>query len=229
VIAEPSRAAEATRFAEYVERRSAREPVAYILGRKGFRTIELAVDARVLIPRPETEHVVEAALDLPAGARVVDVGAGSGAIALALKAERPDLDVVGVDDSGEALEVACANAARLGLAVELRHGDLLGGMKEIDAIVSNPPYVRDDERASLAPEILEYEPASALFAGPDGLDVIRRLVPAAGASRASFLAVEVGQGQAAAVMDLMREAGFDEVESRRDLAGIERVVLGRRP
>jgi release factor glutamine methyltransferase len=228
VIADPSRAAEATRFAEYVERRRAREPVAYILGRKGFRTIELAVDPRVLIPRPETEHVVEAALKLPAGARVVDIGTGSGAIALALKAERPDLEVVGVDDSAQALEVARANAARLGLAVEFRRGDLLGGVGEIDAVVSNPPYVRDDKRASLAPEILEYEPASALFAGPDGLDVIRRLVPAAGESRARFVALEVGAGQAPVVAGLVRDAGFDEVDSRRDLAGIERVVVGRR-
>jgi release factor glutamine methyltransferase len=232
LIADPARALddeEIERFTEFLARRRAREPVAYILGRKGFRTIELAVDPRVLVPRPETEHVVEAALDLPAGARVVDVGTGSGAIALALKAERPDLDVVGVDTSAEALEVAGANAARLGLAVELRRGDLLGGVDKVDAIVSNPPYVRDDERASLAPEILEYEPASALFAGPDGLDVIRRLVQAAGESRASFLALEVGLGQAAAVADLAKAAGFLNIELRRDLAGIERVVVGRRP
>jgi release factor glutamine methyltransferase len=230
IITDPTRqlnAEESARFARFVERRRAREPVAYILGRKGFRTIELTVDPRVLIPRPETEHVVEAALELPAGARVVDVGTGSGAIALALKAERPDLDVIGVDDSAEALEVARANAARLGLAVELRHGDLLEAVDEIDAVVSNPPYVREGDRASLAPEILEYEPARALFAGPDGLDVLRRLVPAVDESRAVFVALEVGAGQAPVVAGLMK-AGFEAVESRRDLAGIERVVVGRR-
>ncbi len=152
-----------------------REPVAYILGRKGFRRLELAVDPRVLIPRPETEHVVEAALGLPAGARVVDVGTGSGAIALALADERPDLSVVGTEVSRGALAVARGNGARLGLAVEFLEGDLLEPVVgPVDAVVSNPPYVRAGER--LAPE-LGYEPIEALYGGHDGLDVYRRLVP----------------------------------------------------
>lgn len=226
--ARPLSREEADRFAALVDRRAAREPVAYILGRKGFRTIELAVDPRVLIPRPETEHVVEAALPLPEGARVADVGTGSGAIALALKAERPDLDVVGVDASEDALAVARENARRLGLTVELRRGDLLDGAGEIDAVVSNPPYVAERDRPSLPPEILRYEPAGALFAGPDGLDVLRRLVPAVAASVAEFVAFEVGLGQAATVAGLLEAAGFGEVETRRDLAGIERVVVARR-
>lgn len=216
-------------FQDAVRRRSAgREPVAYILGRRGFRYLELAVDPRVLVPRPETELLVEVGLELPAGARVVDVGTGSGAVALALKHERPDLDVVGAEVSADALAVARANAARLGLDVELVHGDLLAGVGEIDAVLSNPPYVADGERATLAPEIVRHEPPEALFAGADGLDVIRRLVPAAARSGAALLAIEVGAGQAAAVGELVRDAGFERVDARRDLAGIERVVVGRR-
>ena len=232
VIAGPSRELEpdeARRFGEHVRRRVQREPVAYILGSKGFRTIELAVDPRVLIPRPETEHLVEAALDLPAGARVADVGTGSGAVALALKAERPDLRVIATDISPDALAVARANAARLGLDVELLEGDLLEPVEgPLDAVLSNPPYVADRDRLSLAPEILRYEPAAALFAGGDGLDAIRRLAGAAAASGAAMAAFEVGLGQAAAVAGLLRDAGFADTTTVPDLAGIERVVVGRR-
>lgn len=230
LIADPGRAVDpepARRFAEHARRRREREPVAYILGRKGFRTIELAVDARVLVPRPETEHVVEAALDLLAGARVADVGTGSGAIALALKAERPDLSVVATDASAGALAVARSNAERLGLEVELCLGDLLEPVSgPLDAVVSNPPYVAERDWLGLAPEIVRHEPAEALLAGVDGLDVLRRLVPAAAARGARFVALEVGEGQAAAVAELLSAAGYPRVEVRRDLAGIERVVVG---
>jgi release factor glutamine methyltransferase len=216
-------------FQDLVRRRSAgREPVAYLLGRRGFRRLELVVDARVLVPRPETELLVEAALGLPRGARVVDVGTGSGAVALALKDERGDLDVRGTDVSEEALAVARANAARLGLDVALSCADLLEGVAPVDAVLSNPPYVADAERATLPPEVARHEPALALFAGPDGLDVVRRLVVQAGASAAALLALEVGLGQAPAVAELVRAAGFGTVEALRDLAGIERVVVGRR-
>jgi release factor glutamine methyltransferase len=223
LIADPLRpvAPEAARaFQDYARRRVQREPVAYILGRRGFRHIELEVDPRVLIPRPETEHVVEAALDLPRGARVIDVGTGSGAIALALADERPDLHVVGTDASAAALAVARANAARLGLDVEFVHGDLLAGLTA-DAVVSNPPYVREGER--LPPEITRYEPAQALYAGPDGLDVYRRLAPAC--ADVAFVAFEIAGWQAEAVGALLE--GFS-IEVRRDLAGIDRVVVGRR-
>jgi release factor glutamine methyltransferase len=213
---------EARAFMDLAARRRGREPVAYILGTKGFRTIELAVDPRVLIPRPETEHVVEAALSLPAGARVADVGTGSGAIALALKAERPDLSVVGTDTSAAALDVARANAARLGLEVEFLEGDLLEPVAgALDAVVSNSPYVATTD--PLPPDVRLHEPAEALYAGADGLDVVRRLVAAAAA--VPFIALEVGAGQAAAVAELMTGR---RVETIRDLAGHERVVIGRR-
>ena len=218
--------AESDRFAQALRRRREREPVAYIVGRKGFRHIELTVDARVLVPRPETELLVEVALTLPHAARVADVGTGSGPVALALKHERPDLEMVATDVSADALAVARANASRLGLEVTCIEGDLLTPLDHIplDAIVSNPPYVHD--RAELAAE-LSYEPAKALYAGPDGLDVLRRLIPAA-VARAPFVAFEIGAGQAPAVQALMRTAGMTEVAAHRDLAGIERVVVGRR-
>jgi release factor glutamine methyltransferase len=214
---------QARAFMDAARRRREREPVAYITGVKGFRALELAVDRRVLIPRPETEHVVEAALSLPRGARVVDVGTGSGAIALALKAERPDLEVFGTDVSEGALAVARGNAARLGLEVTFVHGDLLAGVAA-DALVANPPYVGEGE--AVMPEVARYEPPEAVFAGSDSLAVVRRLVAAAADAR--FLALEIGAGQADAVEALLRAAGFAETERVRDLAGIERVVVGRR-
>jgi release factor glutamine methyltransferase len=215
-------------FQSAVRRRAFdREPVAYITGTRGFRHLDLEVDPRVLIPRPETETLVEAALEaLPRGARVVDVGTGSGAVALALKDERPDLEVTATDVSQDALAVARANAARLGLDVAFAHADLLAGVSSFDAVVSNPPYVEDD--AELAPEIARHEPSLALRAGPEGLDVLRALVPAAAAMGCAVLAVEVGAGQSDAVEAMAREAGFGRTERRADLAGIERVVLAWR-
>jgi release factor glutamine methyltransferase len=218
-------------FQDYVRRRSVeREPVAYILGRKHFRRLALAVDRRALIPRPETELLVEVGLGLPQGAGVLDVGTGSGAVALALADERPDLSVAGSDSSADAMELARANGERLGLDVCWLHADLLAGVPdEFDAVLSNPPYVREHERSSLAPEILRHEPASALFAGEDGLDVVRRLVAQAGErTRVRLLAVEVGQAQAAAVVQMMQRGAFATVRVERDLAGIERVVVGER-
>ncbi len=213
----------ARRFEALLVRREAREPVAYILGRRGFRRLELAVDRRVLIPRPETELLVEVALELPAGSRVVDVGTGSGAVALALKDERPDLRVSGADVSDDAIAVARENAARLGLDVRFVVADLMDGVLA-DAVLANLPYVADG--AELAPEITRYEPAGALFAGPDGLDAIRRAVAAVAGPTVSLLALELGPEQAAEVSQLMWDAGFGEVGVRRDLAGLERVVVG---
>jgi len=223
--------AEGTRwFRDAVRRRAVeRVPVAYLVGSRGFRRIELAVDERVLVPRPETEHLVEAALGLPAGARVHDVGTGSGAVALALKDERPDLVVSASDVSEDALAVARGNAARLGLDVTFTRADLLEGVgPDLDAVVSNPPYVAERDRRVLPPEVVRHEPEAALFAGAEGLAAIRPLVTQAAATRAAFLALEVGAGQAPAVRALVAAAGFPDVEVVRDLSGIERVVVGRR-
>jgi release factor glutamine methyltransferase len=222
LIMEPDRPVEGAAvrtFQDLVRRRSTRrEPVAYLLGTKGFRHIDVTVDPRVLVPRPETELLVEVGLTLPRGARVHDACTGSGAVALALKHERPDLQVTGSDASAEAIDVARANARRLGLDVEFTVAELLEAAGEADAVLANPPYVEDG--ASLPPD-LAHEPPGALFAGPDGLAVIRRLIEAC---EAPLLALEVGAGQAHEVAGLMRGA----TEILRDLAGIERVVVGRR-
>lgn len=215
----------ASAFRDLVRRRTVgREPVAYLVGRKGFRRIELDVDPRVLVPRPETELLVEAGLELPQGSSVVDVGTGSGAIALALKEERPSLRVTGTDVSEDALAVARGNAARLGLDVDFVRADLFDGV--FDAVISNPPYVARGERL---PAEVRHEPQGALFGGDDGLDVVRRLVARCGeASGVRFVALEIGQGQAQEVAALLSGAAFAEVEIRRDLARIERVVVARR-
>jgi release factor glutamine methyltransferase len=210
------------RFSAFLDRRVAREPVAYILGRREFRWLTLAVDRRVLIPRPETELLVELGLGLPSGASVADVGTGSGAVALALASERPDLGVVGLDVDADALAVARANGARLGLPVEFRVSDLLDE-KPYDAVLANLPYVPQD--AALAPEISEYEPSRALFAGPDGLELVRRLVTQA--AGVGLLGLEIGPDQAQTVAGWLADAGFGTVEVRCDLAGLERVVVGR--
>lgn len=216
------------RFGEMVRRRLRREPVAYILGRRGFRAIELRVDPRVLIPRPETELLVELALELHPS-RVLDVGTGSGAVALAIADELPECEVVATDTSPAALDVARANAERLGLAgrVELVEAMLPDPGPSFDLVVANLPYVAEADWAELAAEVAEWEPREALLAGPDGLEAIRATIPAA-AAVASSLALEVGAGQAPAVANLLFEAGFAEVETRPDLAGIPRVVWGRR-
>jgi release factor glutamine methyltransferase len=206
-------------FGSLVDRRAAREPVAYIVGFKDFRRIRLAVDRRVLIPRPETELLVEVGHALPECARVADVGTGSGAVALALKDERPDLDVTALDISEDALTVARDNAVRLGLDVRFVQADLLDDA-QYDAVLANLPYVPSG--VELQPEISQYEPDAALFAGPDGLDLIRRLV--ARVDGVPLVALEVGFGQEAEVADLL--GGRTEI--LRELAGHDRVVVARR-
>ena len=203
----------------WVRRRARREPIAYIVGHKPFRHIDLMVDSRVLIPRPETELLVEVAVEIaPKSGRVHDVGTGSGAVALALKHERPDLVVSGSDRSPPAVDVARRNAERLGLDVEfaIETGLPTG---EYDLVVANLPYVRDDEWNALAPEIRDNEPREALVAGPDGLDEIRALVDEAPAG--TLLALEHAPGQAEAVRAMLQGSG-----TRADLAGRERVTVG---
>lgn len=232
---------ESERFSGYLRRREAREPVAYIRRRRAFRTLELEVTPDVLIPRPETETLVDVALQsLATGAAAeplaLDVGTGSGCIALALAAEDPFVSVVATDVDPAALVVAGRNAARLGLEGRVRFavGDLFAGLpggSRFDLIVSNPPYIPAAEYARLEPNVRDYEPRLALWAGDDGLDVYRRLVPGAVAHLrpGGVLAVEVGAGQAAAVTALFAAAGFPGVSARPDLGGVPRVVWAGHP
>jgi release factor glutamine methyltransferase len=223
-------------FAEMVRRRLRREPVAYIVGRKGFRRIELVVERRALIPRPETELLIEVALELrPQG--VLDVGTGCGAIALAVADELPEAQVVAIDISMDALRVAQANTDRLGLGdrvdVVSRGVNSLAGAepdsRPFDLLLANLPYVSEAEWEGLAPEIREYEPREALVAGPTGLEAIGALLAEVAEleRRPRTIALEVGAGQADAVAELVGAAGFADVARRADLAGIERVVVGR--
>lgn len=231
---QPLKKEELGAYRELIKRRLGGEPVAYLVGRQEFWSLPFAVDPRVLIPRPETEGVVEAALELLAGRpspKVADVGTGSGAIAVAIAHERPDARVVAIDRSPEALAVAKDNAANNGATVELLEGDLLApleGRGPFDLIASNPPYIADRDFSSLPPEV-RCEPRLALTSGPEGLEAIRRL--AAGAppllADGGALVLEIGAGQAEAVRALLGEH-FSSVEVRRDLAGIGRVAIARK-
>ena len=205
-------------IAERVRRRVAREPVAYILGRKGFHRIEVEVDRRVLIPRPETELLVEVALDLARGARVHEVGTGSGAVALAVLEERPDLELSASDASPAAVEVARVNATRLGLELDIQVAEGLP-VGRYAAVLANLPYVSEEEWAGLQPEIVKYEPRDALVAGPTGLEAIEAL--AAQAPPGTLVALEHAPHQAAAVRALLGAGA----ETRQDLAGRERVTF----
>jgi release factor glutamine methyltransferase len=204
-----------------LRRREQREPLAYVLGEWGFRRLTLKTDARALVPRPETEIVVERALALLEGSaapRVLDIGVGSGAIALALKDERPDAHIVGVDVSEEALALARENAHALAIDIELRTGDLESAASGWDLVVSNPPYV--DTLAGLQPE-LHHEPEEALL-GAGFHERIARI------ARTRFLVLEVGDGQADDVAETLAVAGYRAITITRDLAGIPRVVEGSR-
>lgn len=206
---------------QLLARRESREPLAYVLGEWGFRRLTLKTDARALVPRPETELVVERALGLLEGAerpRVLDVGVGSGAIALALKDERPDARVTGVDESEDAISLARENAERLGLDVDLRRGGLEAAAEGWDLVVSNPPYV--DTLDGLQPE-LRHEPEVALL----GSGLHERLAETA---RTRALVLEVGQGQAGEVAARLESLGYEDVRVTPDLAGVDRVVEGLR-
>ncbi len=241
---EPSAVLTARSFWSMLDRRAAGEPLQYVLGRWGFRTLDLYVDRRVLIPRPETERVVEAAINELVRDRTrdrrplaVDLGTGSGAIALSLAAERGDLEVWATDLSDAALAVARANLAGLGgpgARVRLAAGrwfDALPGSlrKRIDLVVSNPPYVAQSEVAGLPPEVADWEPIGALVSGPTGLEAIEAVVAGAAdwLARPGALVVEHAPHQADAVAGLARRAGFGHVETRPDLARRARMVVAR--
>ena len=214
-------------FAEAVRRRIRREPVAYILGSKGFRHIDLAVDRRVLIPRPETEMLVELALEVRPE-KVLEIGTGSGAICLAVADELPGCEIEATDVSDGAIEVAVANARRLGLAdrVSFTLGSLPPGPASFDLILANLPYVPDSD--GLPPEVGNWEPEGALFGGPDGTTVIAGVLSELARSgiAAPVIGLEIGQGQGERVVGLVQGAGWSEARVRLDLAGIDRVVVG---
>jgi release factor glutamine methyltransferase len=216
------------RFLEFAKRRKAGEPIAYIVGHKEFYGLDLAVNPAVLIPRPETELLVELALERRFSS-ALDLGTGSGAVALALKKERPGARIVAVEASAAALAVAQRNAATHSLDVEFRHGLWLEAVtgERFDLIAANPPYVAEGD-PHLAD--LSYEPASALVSGANGLDDIKAIVAAAPGAleQGGWLLLEHGLGQDAAVRALLGQAGLEEVRTWPDLSGIPRVSGGRR-
>ncbi len=231
-------------FDAMVSRRASGEPLQYVVGAWGFRTLDLLVDRRVLIPRPETEVVVEAALgELDRlgrrdGAVVVDLGTGSGAIALSLAVEARPAQVWATDSSAEALAVARANLAGVGgraaTCVRMARGDWFAALPSdlrhrVDLVVSNPPYVAEPEMADLPPEVADYEPRSALLAGPTGLEQVRHIVTGAleWLRRPAALVVEVAPHLAAPAAELSRAAGFCDVDVRPDLAGRLRTLVAR--
>jgi release factor glutamine methyltransferase len=232
----PLEPAEVDRLRELVRRRGRREPLAYVLGSWGFYGLELRCDARALVPRPETEVLVERCLALLEGteaAQIVDVGTGAGAIALALAARLPDASVTAVDLSPDALALAAENAEANGLGerVELLQGDLLAPVadRRFDLVASNPPYVSPG--AEVDPEVAGFEPALAVFAEHDGRAIHERLADDARAvlRPAGHLVVEVAEGQAPWLAEHLGALGYAAVEVARDLRGIERVVSAQRP
>ncbi len=237
----PVTADELTAYRALVKRRAAREPIAYITGKRGFWTLDLKTDRRALIPRPETELVVERALALlPADqpANVLDIGTGTGAIALAIASERPLATLVATDISADALALAGENAAALNLSerVRLVQSDLMDAIADqargLDLIATNPPYIgTEEDHDLLMPEVRDWEPSGALFSGPDGLDIIRRLLPQSLAALrpGGHLLCEIGFQQGPAVSALFESAGFTEVKVFKDLQRHDRVVQGQRP
>jgi release factor glutamine methyltransferase len=246
---EPLSAEATATFCDLIELRVAGEPIQYITGEAEFYGLPFHVNRDVLIPRPETEHLVEKAIGLAqelrqAGAipdapspsvRILDVGTGSGAIAVALAHALLFAEITATDISPAALTVAKSNAARSGLADRIRffEGDLLEPLRgrHFDIVVSNPPYVPDSDRATLDVEVRDYEPAQALFAGEDGLQIYRRLIPAAFGALVpgGFLALEIGYGQQEPIHALLGAAGFSGIEFTQDLRKIPRVAVARRP
>jgi release factor glutamine methyltransferase len=225
-------------YATLLNRRAKGEPIQYITGEAEFYGLPFRVNRDVLIPRPETEHVVERVLELAAqihAPRIVDVGTGSGAIGVVVARHLPQASITATDCLLPALEIARENAARSDVAARIRflHGDLLAPVmgERFDIVVSNPPYVAENDRATLAVEVREFEPATALFAGGDGLDLYRRLIPQGWAALVGggWLVLEIGYGQQAPVVALLEQSGYSEIGFTSDLQGLPRVAAARRP
>ena len=223
-------------YSELLERRYQGEPIQYITGETEFYGLPFRVSPDVLIPRPETEHLVEKVLELAVHfpvPRIVDVGSGSGAIAVALAHKLPHAQIIAVDLSAAALAIARENAKRNGVALRFLEGNLLAPVAEerFEFIVSNPPYVPTADRESLSVEVRDYEPALALFAGENGLEVYQRLIPAAfdALIPGGYVALEIGYGQSPAITELLARSGFEQIEFVPDLQGIPRVACARRP
>jgi release factor glutamine methyltransferase len=235
--------AEAGRYADLLERRYQGEPIQHITGETEFYGLSFRVTPDVLIPRPETEHLVEKVIELAARfsipsfpkLRILDIGTGSGAIAIALAHKLPHATVTASELSAPALSIACQNAERHGVSHSIRFllGDLLAPIAEesFEIVVSNPPYVPSTHRSSLAAEVRDHEPSVALFAGADGLDVYRRLIPAAFSALipGGFIALEIGYAQSSPIAELLAASGFHRIEFRPDLQGIPRVAFAQRP
>lgn len=226
---------ELSRVRELVRRRRAHEPVAYVVGHKEFWGRRLEVSPDVLVPRPETELLVEVALGVGTFAHALDLCTGSGAVAIALAAERSDAHVDATDRSAAALVVARRNLERHALVdrIALHEGDLFDALptpRRYDLVTANPPYLAEGEWQELPPDVRDHEPRSALVAGPSGLELHARIAAGVGAwlAPAGLVLVEVGAGQAPAVAELLRATGLDRVDVHRDLRGIERVVSARR-
>ena len=223
-------------YEELLERRRKGEPIQYITGETEFYGLPFVVAPDVLIPRPETEHLVEKVIQMAsdfAAPRIVDIGTGAGAIAVALAHKLPRASLTATDISSCSLAIARENAKRNGVEVRFFEGDLLAPVAagKFELVVSNPPYVPLADRDSLDVEVREYEPALALFAGEDGFDIYRRLIPAAfdALTHGGFAVLEIGFGQSTAIADLLTRAGFERIEFVPDLQGILRVACARRP
>lgn len=226
-------------FRRLVKRRAAGEPVAYLVGHREFWQMDLAVDDRTIIPRPETEVAVEVALevlgDRDEASRIADIGTGTGAIALALADELPAARIAATDKDAATLQLAGTNIEdeEMGDRIGLFEGDLMEALPEewapLDLIVSNPPYVPESDRDEVTIEVREHEPDEALFAGPDGLAVLERLVPEASEwlTEEGWLVVEIGHDQGEVVRELFEEAGLGDVQVREDYAGNDRIVCGK--
>jgi len=228
----PVSAEQVAAFLAAVERRAGGEPLAYVSGRAGFRRLTLAVDCRVLIPRPETEGLVDLVLNRAPRGIVVDVCTGSGCIALSLADEGQYDRVLGVDLSAEALAVAADNARRTGVPVDLLRGDLAAplGTASVDALVANPPYIASAEYAALDPSVRDWEPSMALVGGPDGLDVTRRLLDDGRrvVTPGGWIALELDATRAEATASLAGAYGWQGVTIHPDLFGRERYLLAQR-